>query len=328
MRRLRTMAGWESSSPITLQIKTVPADADPYALRVARAVGGWFQTAGIETQVMPTAAEELHRQVLLNNEFDLFIARMPSQVQSPDILYSLLHSRFVEAPGWQNPFGFTNLDVDDLLETQRRVGGEARREAVARVQETIARTQPFSILAFPDDVRAARSTNFTNWRAADLRSPFGYLMLDNRRAGEAADQDPETTTPPGGNVLRVAMTDRRATENLNPLAVEFRRSGVLTGLLYDSLGYTLGGEPAEPWLANSWAFTRGNDGPRARVRLRVDLTWHDGEPLTAEDVAFTHTFLADTSLGADDPWDDDWCRGRYGNPDPSPSIPGEKQSRR
>ncbi|MEF8788647.1 MAG: ABC transporter substrate-binding protein [Haloarculaceae archaeon] len=313
MRRLRTMTGWESSTPVALRIKTVPADADPYALEIARSVAGWFRTAGIETRVLPMAAEELHRQVLLNNEFDLFVARVPGEFRSPDALYSLLHSRFVESPGWQNPFGFTNLDVDEFLERQRRSGGDRRREAVTRLQETIARTQPFTVLAFPDDVRAARTTNYTNWRAAELRSSVGYLLLE-RLQGPGTGGTTDGSGTPSGGVLRVVTTDRRATENLNPLAVEFRRSGVLTGLLYDSLGYTSRGGTVEPWLADSWAFTRGDGGPRARVRLRAGLAWHDGEPLTAEDVTFTHRFLADTSLGADGPTPDG-----AGSEDPIPA---------
>jgi len=320
VRRLRTMAGWRSASQVELRIKTLPTDADPYALEIARAVAGWYRTAGIDAQVTPMATEELHRQVLLNDEFDLFVARMPGEFRSPDALYSLLHSRFVETPGWQNPFGYTNLDADGFLDTQRRSGGDRRREAVTRLQETVAGTQPFSVVAFPDDIRAVRDTNYTNWRAAELQSPVGYLLVDRVPSEDpdgSDDEAPETPNGGGdGDALRIVTTDPRATENLNPLAVEFRRSGLFTGLLYDSLGFTRRGETVRPWLAESWAFTREATRPRARVRLREDLTWHDGEPLTAEDVTFTHTFLADTSLDSDDRTTEE---GEEGTSDPIPA---------
>lgn len=296
-RRLRTVTAWEPSSQVSLRIKTSPADADPYALRAARAVAKWFRAAGVDAEVSPVAREELLRQVLLNGEFDLFVARLPERFRSPDGLYPLLHSRFADAPGWQNPFGYANLDVDGLLETQRRVAGERRRDVVDRIGRAVAETQPFTVLAFPDDIRAARSDRYRNWHLADLRSPLGYLTLD--RVPDDSGYRPDGTTPEdaGGDVLRLAVTDRRATENLNPLAVEFRRHGVLTGLLYDPLGYETGPGTVEPWLAESWAFTEDRGEPRARVRLRGDLKWHDGEPLTASDVAFTYALLADTSLG-------------------------------
>ncbi len=307
VRRLRTIAGWQSSKQVSLQIKAPPTDADPYALRIARAMEGWFRAAGIDASIVPVDEGELHRQVLLNDEFDLFVARGEDRFQDPDALYSLLHSRFAEAPGWQNPFGYTNLEADELLETQRRTDGDRRREAIAELQRTIARTQPFTVVAFPDDIRATRDTHFTNWWAADLRSPTGYLTLDRAPGIEDDQEDGDGGGDDQGDgtsrnaTLRTATTDMRATENLNPLSVEYRRTGVLTGLLYDSLGIGIGtGTPPTPWLAETWEFTQTRGAPRATLQLRPDLQWHDGEPLTADDVAFTYALLADTTLGSAD----------------------------
>jgi len=277
---------------VSLRIKTLPADSDPFALRAARTVAGWYGDAGIDAQVVPVSEEELFRQVLLGNDFDAFLARGPGWSVNPDGLYSLLHSRFADTQGWQNPFGFVDLDVDEYLETQRRATGEERREAVAELQRSIARSQPFTPLAFPDDIRATRRDTYTNWRDIDLQTPQGYLTLRPTAETEAETED-------GESVLRITTTDRRPTENLNPLSVEYRRSGVVTGLVYDALGYATG-DGTEPWLAASWAFDRTDEGPRATVRLRPDMTWHDGEALTASDVAFTYGFLSNTALGSAD----------------------------
>jgi peptide/nickel transport system substrate-binding protein len=284
---MRSVTGWQSRRQVRLNVKTVPADTDRHALRIARRVAEWFRAAGVDAGVVPMAEQELLRQTLLRNEFELFVMRLPARFREPDALYTLLHSQFADAPGWQNPFGYANLTVDDLLETQRRTRGARRREAVERLQRSLARTQPFTLLAVQDDVRAVRTTAYANWREHTLRSPLGYLLLEPAR--DAATTDP---------TLRVAVTDPRPTMNLNPLSVEFRRNGVLTGLLYDPLGYGVDGE-MRPWLAESWAFTDGAP-PVARVRLRSDASWHDGEPLTATDVAFTYRLLADTTLGAAD----------------------------
>ena len=301
LRRVRTLSGWESPPHLRLRIKTLPTDSDPYALPLARTVGKWFRAAGIDARVVPMAEQELLRQVLLRGEFELFLMRLPREFRDPDALYSLLHSQFAESTGWQNPFGYANLDVNDRLETQRRTAGERRQEALTDLQTTIARTQPFTLLSFPDDIRAARTTAYTNWRATDPRSPLGYLAIE--RAAETDDGR-------DGGTLRLAVTDGRATTNLNPLAVEFRRHGVVMGLLYDSLG-CLTEDGVAPWLAESWAFSDA-DSPVARVDLREGITWHDGEPLTAADVAFTHELLADTTLGRTD---DD-------APAPSPQFQG------
>ncbi|SFG91153.1 peptide/nickel transport system substrate-binding protein [Halopelagius inordinatus] len=300
--RLRAATGWQSPDQVSLQIKTAPADADPYALRIARQVAEWFRTAGIDVQVTPMAEEELLRQVLLNHDFDLFVAPTPAQFGTPDALFSLLHSRFAGRQGWQNPFGYTNLDVDGLLEEQRRSTGSDRRDAVERLLKSVAATQPFTVVGFPDDIRAARTDRFTNWQNTDLQSPMGYLDLNRRGDVEDASLDGSNTPLDESDAdephLEVVTTDERPTQNLNPLAVEFRRSSAIMGLLYDSLGYSRNGVTVEPWLAASWAFSEGDDGPVARIELRDDTVWHDGEPLTASDVEFTYSFLADTSLGS------------------------------
>lgn len=284
---MRALTGWQSPDQLSFRIKTLPADADPYALPLARRVAEWFREVGIDTQVLPMDEQSLLQDVLLASDFELFVTRVPSGYRDPDSLYSLLHSQFVTTPGWQNPFGYTNLEVDELLESQRRVDDARRRERVADLLRRVAETQPFTVLGFPDDLRAVRSDRFGNWQRAALGSPLGYLAL--HRAGESPD---------GEDHLRIVSTDDRATKNLNPLAVEFRDASILTGLLYDSLGCRDPEGTIHPWLAESWSFSPSSSGLTLRLRLREGLEWHDGESLTVDDVEFTYTFLADTSLGS------------------------------
>lgn len=287
LRNVRSLTGWESTQQVRLRIKTVPDDADPYALTLARTVADWFRAAGIDARITPMSEQELHRQTLLRNEFDLFLMRLPPRFNEPDALYTLFHSQFAEDPGWQNPFGYANLDVDDLLETQRRTTGSQRRDALRQLQLTVGRTQPFTLLTVPDDIRAVRTTNYSNWRSASLGSSLGYLSLER---ADGIDSEADGT-------LRVASTDRRATMNLNPLSVEFRRTGTLTGLVYDPLGYVFE-DRLLPWLAETWEFSE-DSSPTARVTIREGATWHDGEALTADDVTFTYRLLSDTTLGSD-----------------------------
>ncbi|MEA5386242.1 ABC transporter substrate-binding protein [Haloarculaceae archaeon H-GB11] len=316
VRRVRTLTGWSAAKPVQIRIKTVPVDADPYALRVARSIAAWFRTAGVDAQVVPMATQELFRQVLLQNDFGAFVGRLPLEFRSPDAFYPLLHSRFAGASGWQNPFGYTNLTVDEHLETQRHRSDGARRTAVVELQQSLARTQPFTVLAFPDDVRTARADAMRDWSHADLSSASGYLDLDADPGSSVATPTGETGTD-RTSTLRIAVTDRRATENLNPLAAEFRRQGGVVSLLYDSLGVPAG-ESVEPRLADSWAFTHDAGAPRASVILRNDATWHDGEPVTPEDVRFTYEFLSDTSLGTAD----DETTDTPDDPVPAPRFQG------
>ncbi len=51
-----------------------------------------------------------------------------------------------------------------------------------------------------------------------------------------------------------------------------------------------------PWLARSWE--RSEDGSTVTFRLRDDVSWHDGEPVTAADVAFTFRTARNPEVGA------------------------------
>ncbi|USZ69388.1 ABC transporter substrate-binding protein [Halorussus salilacus] len=288
----------EDPEQVSLRIASASRDADEYGMQIARHLAERCREAGITTSVHPVEREELERRVLLNHEYDVYVAQFPKTGSvDPDDLYPILHSAFEPGLGWQNPFGYVDDDVDDRLATQRRTEGSNRREAVVDLQQTLARTQPFVPVAFPDVIRALRPGRFEEWSTDGLDSALAYLSLSPAEGDEPHEE------------FRGVLTDGRATENLNPLSVEFRRHGAVIDLLYGSLARRIDGE-VRPWLAEEWSFD-GGDEPTATVALRADLAWHDGEDLTAEDVAFTYRFLADTSLGdADDPVPSGRYRGR------------------
>ncbi|MFC7045086.1 ABC transporter substrate-binding protein [Halobacteriaceae archaeon GCM10025711] len=288
VQRVESVVARDGPNPVSLSIKTPPADDDSRAIRIARYLADRLQTVGVGTQITPMSHEELLRDVLLNHDFDLYVARHPENAD-PDFLRPLLHSRFAAEPGWQNPFGYANLSLDESLADQRSQSGEERADTLADVQHAVVRDQPFAVVAFPDEIRTSRSDRVTGWSNAEIHSPLGYLELDAVDTAAAAP-----------NEVRMTLADDRPTFNRNPLSVEFRAPHPLTDLLYDPPARWVDGELV-PWLAASWTWVEdgdGDGGPVADLVLRPDLTWQDGTSLTAEDVAFTYRFLADTSDGS------------------------------
>ncbi|MFC7155091.1 ABC transporter substrate-binding protein [Halomarina halobia] len=276
------IAGRTRAEQLSLRIKTLPTDADPYAIRIARALANGLEAVGIETELLPMAEEALLRDLLVNHDFDLYVAPSPGG-RDPDFLRPFLHSRYAGEQGWQNPFGYTDLSMDELLDEQRRREGDARRRVVVDLQMALVEAQPCTVVAFPDDVIAIRTDRFSGWKRLPPTTPLGYIALD---AVGGVPRD----------ALRVLLRDARATRNLNPLAAEHRDRGTITGLVYDSLG-RVHDDTVRPWLAAGWTWT--DDDRRAEMSLRRAY-WHDGTPVTARDVAFTYRFLADTSLGEAD----------------------------
>lgn len=312
--RIRGVASRDTGERLSLEIKAPPADEDPVAIRIAQALRDNLHAAGVGARVTPVAIDELYRQVLINNEFDVYVGQYPTrQAIDPDDLYPLLHSKFTGEPGWQNPFGCTDLAIDDLLDRQRRTTGEARYEAVTELQRVLGNINPFSILAFPDAISAVREGRFEGWLGGTggFDTPLGLLGLDRIVDSGSDDDDASDPTTDHPDRLRLTTTDERITKNRNPLAVEFRNDGLFTSLLYDSLARRYGGE-VRPWLAADWTWDDEMDGEwtetaaagdaadaggSATLRLREGLRWHDGEPITADDVEFTYDFLTDTSMG-------------------------------
>ncbi len=310
--RVRNIAGRDRSSQLVLEIRTTPTDEDPNAIRIARSLSENLNAVGIGTRVNTVGGADLRRDVLLNHDFDLYIGQFNEAAPfDPDALYGLTHSQFTAETGWQNPFGFTDFAVDDLLESQRTADGEDRPGIVAELQQTLCDLQPFTVVAFPDALTAVRSDRFVGWEKNRPTSLAGLLSLrrstdaseggtesgtDGTESGtddtESGTDDTETTDSDDPATLRLVTTDERITTNWNPIAVEYRRHGTFTSLLYDRLIEFDEGDPI-PWLARDRTWV---DEETLRVTLR-DATWHDGEPVTAADVGFTYEFLRDTSLG-------------------------------
>lgn len=280
LSRFRTVRNQEVPDQLSLDILTVPGDDDAVATQIARRLAAKLDTIGIDSNLVLFDVDEFRREVLINQDYDLFVSVHPN-IDSPDTLRPLLHSSFVREIGWQNPFEFTEINIDELLESQQAQTGADRRNTVDELQHEITRQQPLIPVAVPDTIRASRPDRFTGWDSIspDLSQSLAQIDQVNTEA----------------DTLRLVSTDGRVTQNLNPIAIEYRNRGEITGLLYDSLGREYGGE-IQPWAAADWELSETGDETVATVTLQSNLEFHDGTPLTASDVVFTYEFLQDTSL--------------------------------
>jgi peptide/nickel transport system substrate-binding protein len=101
-----------------------------------------------------------------------------------------------------------------------------------------------------------------------------------------------------GRVLTVGML--QDADSLNPFVGISTTSVQVFGLVYDRLtDYRTADNRPVAGLARSW--TTSADGLTWTFTLRDGLTWSDGEPLTAADVAFTYTTLMRTPAAATAP---------------------------
>lgn len=98
---------------------------------------------------------------------------------------------------------------------------------------------------------------------------------------------PASAQTPGDDLLRIPFP--RYDGGLTPYTFELGYP--LMTLVYDTLLWRDAEGVPRPWLARS--VTRSRGGRRVTVRLRSTARWHDGRPVTAQDVAFTFRYMAD-----------------------------------
>jgi peptide/nickel transport system substrate-binding protein len=90
-------------------------------------------------------------------------------------------------------------------------------------------------------------------------------------------------------------------DSFNPfLGIEVE-SFEMWGLVYDSLtGYSMEDVSTEPSLATEW--DTSEDGLTWTFTIRDDVSWSDGKPLTADDVAYTYNRIIDGKVERGSYW--------------------------
>lgn len=92
--------------------------------------------------------------------------------------------------------------------------------------------------------------------------------------------------------------------NLNPLFLQNSTDADLAALLFEPLLRVAVDGTILPNLATAWETS--DDGLRYTLHLRNDVRWHDGEPFTAEDVAYTISVMQDPTYTANPAASDVW----------------------
>lgn len=110
-----------------------------------------------------------------------------------------------------------------------------------------------------------------------------------------ADGSCVTLVPAEGWTLVEGVIGRP--QYINPLLAEANPvDQQLADLLFDGLTRYDENGRLVPALAQSWRFSE--DGRQVSFSLRSDVSWHDGQPFTAEDVAFSYGLLQEETFPA------------------------------
>lgn len=103
----------------------------------------------------------------------------------------------------------------------------------------------------------------------------------------SGDKKPANSEPPKKEKVLIYARGADAT-SLDPALVEDGESAKVMNNIFDNLiKYKVGGTDVEPGLAETWDHDK--DGKVWTFKLRKNVKFHDGSPLTADDVVFSFT---------------------------------------
>jgi peptide/nickel transport system substrate-binding protein len=195
----------------------------------------------------------------------------PERMDPDEFVVNLFHSDTAEK-GY-NFVGFISDEYDELALKQRGITDrEARREVIYEAQEIIANELPYLYVAHPKLPFAFRSDV---WKADTIVDAQGigiknfWTWIQAEPVGDQKDLIVNT-----GDVL----------EAINPLYIAGDAPSRITEIVWDRVMRIGPDGLAEPWAAESVVW---EDETNILVTLRSGMTWHDGEAVTAEDVAYS-----------------------------------------
>ncbi len=259
-------------------VLTTTEGYDPIRYEAAFMLREAWADLGIRLNIQPTEFSTLIARFYNEQDFEIAVVGWSGRVDrlDPQHFLSTLHSGQADLGG-NNPGGYENARYDELFELQ---GGEfnanQRREYVLEMQAVGMEEQPKSILFYRDEVVAYNNKTFE-----------GYVPM----AGEAIYNEwlPFTVEPlTDDTTLTIGVTQEP--DNINPLDSTTVWGWKFMRLYYDKLIRLSPDIEPLPWAAES---VEAVDDVTIAVVVRDGMTFHDGEPVTVEDIKFSYDYVVE-----------------------------------
>ena len=252
-----------------------PQGANPQGFQASQLIAQVWRQLGLEIEIRPLPWQQ-HVQVVWNERerWDATMWRMvgrPERSDPDELVYNLFHSS--TAPKGFNFVGYNNPEYDKIAEQQRQtMDQEKRRGFVREAQKIFDRDQISAFLVHPTHVKAF---NKNVWDENSIVSQSG-IGLRNFWTFIGA-------TPKGAE-KQMVLNAGEPVLAINPLFIAGSTSSWVTELLWDRLARVGADGLPQPWAAEKLAWV--ND-TTVDATLRSGMTWHDGKPVTPEDIIYS-----------------------------------------
>lgn len=254
-----------------------------------RQIPGELEKAGIVVDVQPIEANTWIQNCNVERDCGTFtstgVGITDDRIDPNWFLAEVLHSSRAGAnAGGSNLSNYMNPEVDALIDAQAvELDPEVRKDLIMQVQQIFADEVPMVPVYFINDVQAYDKTKFEGFLE---RPGAGISRFNNLTSFLNVQPLTDQTT------LRIE--NNHDGNSTNPFVASGGLFNTATMLwIYDTLARKNENLETIPWAAESWEWV---DETTIDVKLREDMTFHDGEPVTAEDLVFTVNYAMDNEF--------------------------------
>lgn len=262
-----------AGDPVEVTFIYSAASHDPIRFESGNLLADYWTQLGVTVTSEPMDFASLSTRLESDRDsFNAFISGYVSRPErlDPDVLlYRPFHSSGIESG--VNYQGYSSPEFDAAVEAQRiELDVDKRREYVFTAQEILNTEIPAIPLYHVKEVQIYNSQVLTDPVPMIGQGLWNFWTVT------------QTAVNSDDGILKMGMEADIGTTN--PFATTDGGNTEQTRLVYDMLARITPDGIAEPWAAESWNQV---DPTTVEVTLRPGMTFHDGAPVTAEDVKFS-----------------------------------------
>lgn len=258
-----------------------PEDYNPARHDAINLITEQLNETGLDVEVEVFEWGTLFTKVSEEYEFDFTTWHRGLGVDPGRRLTEMFHSSNTD-PGEGNFFGYENPDLDPTLDEQLGITDpDERAEMLHDIQAVLAEDVPMFPMVEMPSIMAYNNEQVSGWSAHPGGMGYFYNMIN------IEVDNPEN---------RLVGTWSEGIETLSPVG-HSNQTKVLHQLdvMYDFLVRHDSDLEFDPELSLAQSIDRP-DKQSAVVEIRDDAQFQDGEPLTAEDVAFSYNYISEQEI--------------------------------
>ena len=296
---------------VTLSLYYTPLNQQPKSIlsspiamnttEVAENIRTTMEALGFQIDLFPVSDDTLWAYTHIGfRSYNMALLPIFVPERAPEIYEELFYSYSIPT---SNIMNFQNDTVDGLIETLNTTTDyDEYQSLLTELQVAIAENQPLIPLCTNKQYIAHRTDKFEGWYDQPRKgaaNPWSLLQAQ-LRTGQP-NRHPISGV---GGTMEVGL--HNVPDSLNPILAGVDESYFVLDSIYSRLvrmDPTTG--KVLPDLAHAWFIEPEGNGLRFTFFLHNNVTWHDGELFTSDDVNFTYSYLSNLPS----PW-------LYPSPDP------------